>query len=398
MIVIDSQVSGISGDMLLCGLVDLGAGTSAITDVARAAEKHLEDSIIHKLDFVRRPKRGIDATCMVAEVEDPAHRKGSAMRQCISASASAVGLSDTASGYALSCIDTLLSAESRIHGTDADSVHLHEASGIDTAIDILGCAAAADELGIFDETVLSTCVAVGGGTVSFSHGTTSNPAPAVLEILRGSQIRICGGGVADELTTPTGASLLLHLADDFTEFYPPLSISGTGYGGGSKDFESFANVLRITRGRSEPARRDSITVLETNMDDVTGEMIGHVIDRVMRGGAYDVTAAPAITKKNRPTHLITVLCADEIAPTLISILEESGTLGIRVRRSERIVMPRAIRSHTITVGDHTIRVRAKTDPTTGRIHKLEFDDLCRASEILGLSIRETEQLIRDNIK
>ena len=400
-VVIDPQTSGISGDMLLCGLVDLGADTSGICDAARTAEKHLDGSSISRLDFVKRPRHGITATCMIAKASDPEYRQGYVMRDCIKKSASEIGLSDTASQYALECIDTILSAESRIHGESVDSVHLHEAAGVDTAIDILGCAVAADELKLFDEHIYSTAVAVGGGTVSFSHGVASNPAPAILEILCNSDIRICGGSIADELTTPTGAALLRHLADDSVEFYPPLKISNTGYGGGSKDFESFANVLRITIGTEDSendSKRDSIAILETNLDDVTGEVVGHVIDRAMHDGAYDITASPAITKKNRPAHVITIMCAEHLVPTMTSILQEAGTLGIRVRRSERFVVPRRIKTHTVVIDGTTISVRVKTDPSTGNILKLEFDDIRRASEMLGLSIRDTEQLIRDRIK
>ena len=398
-VVIDSSISGISGDMLLCALVDLGADTVRIRAGIGVAERHLPGSTINRLDFVRRKRHGIRATCLELDAaEDAGGRPAAEVRRCIEKSLPYLQLSDPASGYALDCIDSLISAESRIHGAAPGSVHLHEAASIDTVVDILGCAMALDHLGLFDEHVISTTVAVGGGTLDFSHGPVSNPAPAILEIFKNSGLQIRGGAVPEELTTPTGACLLANLAKTHREFYPPLHVESVGYGGGTKDFESFANVLKIVRGKTREVRTDSIAVLETNTDDTTGEILGGMVDRIMTHGAKDVTVSPAITKKNRPTNLITVMCADGDVDKMVDILmRETGSLGVRVRRSDRFVLPRTVKSHKVTLDGTAFDVRVKTGPA-GRAFKIEFDDVRDVSYRLGLPLREAEDLIRNAIK
>jgi len=398
-VVVDSQAAGISGDMLLCALVDLGADRSKIFSGMDVAKRHLPGSRVGRLDFAKRRKHGISATCLVLEIEeDVSGRRGAEIKGCIERSLPELDLSGRAKKFAASCIDTLIGAESRLHGVPADSVHFHEASSMDTVVDILGCAIALDDLGIFDDRVVSTAVAVGGGTVGFSHGENPNPVPAVLEILRNSQIPIRGGPVSEELTTPTGACMLANLATSSREFYPTLKVDSVGYGGGTKDFDSFPNVLRIVRG-SEPLQTDSIVVLETNVDDVSGEILGGLIDRVISRGAKDVTISHAITKKNRPASLVTVLCADDAVGKIVKTLtDETGTLGVRIRRSERLIQPRETKSEKITVGGTEFDVRFKVSPSTRKILKVEFDDIRTVSERLELPLRAAEDLIMDAIK
>ncbi len=417
-VVIDPQAAGISGDMLLCALVDLGADRSRIVSGVGTAAQHLPGSTVTRLDFARQKRRGMGATCIVLDVEDgESERHGTRIRRCVEEALPEIGLSDGAGAYALSCVDTLITAESRIHDEPADSVHLHEASSVDTVVDILGCAIALDDLGILGaddggkaEEVVCTPAAVGGGTVDFSHGTVSNPAPAVLEILRDSGIGMRGGGVARELTTPTGACLLANLAESCTEFYPPMRIRAVGYGGGANDFESVPNVLRIVRGdriggtgigtgnAATPYESDQVTVLETNMDDVSGEVVGHVIERMMATGALDVTVSPAITKKNRPSHLVTVMCTDDAVCALAGILTgHVGTLGVRIRRSDRLTLPRAVEPRRVCIRGTDFEVRIKVDPAARRLYKIEFDDVRTVADSLGVPLRDAEFLIRSAV-
>ena len=138
----------------------------------------------------------------------------------------------------------LINAESNVHGESESSVHFHEASSIDTVVDIIGTAIALDDLNLFHEEIFCSYVAIGGGTVSFSHGTTSNPAYAITEIFKNSNIIVTGGPVSEELTTPTGASILVNLASSCKEFFVDMSIDSVGYGSGTKEFDNFANVLK----------------------------------------------------------------------------------------------------------------------------------------------------------
>ena len=205
---IDCQVAGISGDMILSSLVDLGANKSKIIDGVQESSNFLPGSTIKKLDFIKVQKQGKTATQLVLELEENTHeRKGSEIKNCILSSSKKLGLSKSAKEFAENSINTLINAESHVHGESESCVHFHEASSIDTVIDILGTAIALDDLNLFEEEITCSHVAIGGGTVSFSHGTTSNPAYAITEIFKNSNIIVKGGPVKEELTTPTGASI-----------------------------------------------------------------------------------------------------------------------------------------------------------------------------------------------
>ena len=178
------------------------------------------------------------------------------------------------------------------------SVHFHEASSIDTVVDIIGTAIALDDLNLFNEEISCSPVAIGGGTVSFSHGTTSNPAYAITEIFKNSTIIVKGGPVNEELTTPTGASILVNLVSSCNEFFVDMSIDSVGYGLEQKILIHFANVLKLIQGKSnETLTKDTVQILETNLDDVSGEVIANTIEKLMENGAKDVLLVMQLQKK-----------------------------------------------------------------------------------------------------
>lgn len=402
-LVIDAQVAGISGDMLLSSLVNMGANKSKITDGSYSIEEFLKGSKITKMNFEKTIKYGTEATHLVLETSEKYHeRKGIDIQECILSTSDKIGLSEKAKVFAKESIRSLLYAESNIHGEPLESVHFHEASSIDTAIDIIGSAIALDDLKLFSDEIVSTPVAVGGGTLTFSHGTVSNPASAILEIFRGSDIAICGGQAKEELTTPTGASLLVNLVDRCSEFYPTMKIKSIGYGAGSKDFDGFPNVLKIVKGEPiEEFQLDTIQVLETNLDDVSGETIGHMIDRLIANGAKDVTVTGGITKKGRPTNLVSIICDSSSTNTLINTLvSETGTLGVRVRSSIRYLVPRVIVSVPIVVHGRNFTVRCKIvkHEETIKHFKVESDDIKTISDVLSLSFKTTSDLISSEVK
>ncbi len=401
-VVIDPQIAGISGDMILCSLVDLGANKTKIINGIRSIGKFLPDSIISEIKFKKIEKHGIVSTQLVLEiVEDVHERKGSEIKKAIIDSTNELGLSEQAKNFAKSCIDTLINSESNIHGVSVESVHFHEASSIDTLIDIVGITIALEDLRLFDEQIVCMPISVGGGSVTFSHGTMSNPASAVLEILKNSGLMIRGGQVNDELTTPTGACILVNLSKTSSEFYPAMKINSIGYGAGRKDFNTFSNVLKIVRGTEKNNfGRDIVKVLETNVDDVSGEILGNLIEKIMNRGAKDVSIYTGITKKGRPTNLVSVICDDltmhEIMDTLIS---ETGTLGIRVSTHERFTVPRRINEIRMNVEGNDILVHYKVFSFKGKFDfKIEFDDLKQISEVLNKPIRQIESLIRKEIE
>ena len=400
-VVIDPQIAGISGDMLLCSLVDLGASKNKIIDGIKKSEKFLPNSTIEKIDFQKIQKHGVDSTQLILEIDENIHeRMGSEIKKAIIESVNLLGLSEKAKNFSESCIDSLISAESKIHGIPEDSVHFHEASSIDTLIDIVGVAIALDDLGFYDEKILSLPVSVGSGFVTFSHGTMSNPASAILEIFKNSNLVIKGNDSNSELTTPTGACILINLTNIPIEFYPSMKIESVGYGAGQKDFESFSNVLKIVKGRDDSFNIDSVKILETNVDDISGEILGNLIEKIMLKGAKDVSIYPGITKKGRPTNLVSVICddikVDEIVDTLVL---ETGTLGIRISESNRFIVPRSNHETSIILDEQSFKVHFKKSLFKGKTDfKIEFDDLKNISNSIDKSIKETDSILRKEIK
>ena len=396
---IDCQVAGISGDMVLSSLVDLGANKSKIISGVKESANFLDGSTIRKLDFVKVQKKGKSATQLVLEIDENTHeRKGIDIKKCIQLSSKKLELSDSAKEFAENSINTLISAESIVHGESESSVHFHEASSIDTVVDIIGTAIALDDLNLFDEEISCSPVAIGGGTLSFSHGITSNPAYAITEIFKNSKIIIIGGPVNQELTTPTGASILVNLASSCNEFFVDMSIDSVGYGSGIKNFDEFANVLKLIKGKSnETLIKDVVQILETNLDDVSGEVIANTIEKLMENGAKDVTVSHAITKKGRPSQLVSVICDPKNSHLLLNLLiSETRTLGVRIRTSERYVVPRKILESIVTIQNKTFTIHYKT--SNSEHFKLEYEDIKSISNELNLSFNKTEELLRDQIK
>ena len=400
-IVIDPLIAGISGDMLLCSLVDLGADKNKIISGIKESEKFLTNSTIKKIDFQKIQKKGVQSTQLILEIDEDVHeRKGSEIKKAIIDSVNILELSKKGKIFAESCIDTLISSESKIHGVSEESVHFHEASSVDTLVDIIGITIALDDLKFFDEKILCMPISVGGGTVTFSHGTMSNPASAILEIFKNSNLKIKGNDSNEELTTPTGACILASLTNIAIDFYPSMKIESIGYGAGQKEFDSFSNVLKIVRGTENNFEIDSVKILETNVDDVSGEILGNLIEKIMEKGAKDVSIYHGITKKGRPTNLVSVICndsnMDEIVDTLVL---ETGTLGVRISESNRFIVPRSTHEISFTINDQSFQVHYKKSSFKGKNDfKIEFDDLKNISNAINKSVKETDSLLRREIE
>jgi len=402
-VIIDSQVAGISGDMVLSALINIGANKSKVIDEVYMAEDHLSGSKIQNFDFGKTIKHGIEATEILLDVKENIHdRKGIEIQECILLTADKIDLSEKAKVFAKESIKSLINAESKIHGEPIESVHFHEAAGIDTVVDIIGTAIALDDLNFFSEEIISMPVAVGSGTLAFSHGIVSNPASAILEIFRNSDIMISGGQTKEELTTPTGASLLANLTDKCSEFYPLMKVKSIGYGAGKKNFDLFANVLKIVKGeKSDYFQQDYVQILETNVDDVSGEVLGYMVDKIIANGAKDVTITPAITKKSRPTHLISVICEPSSVNAIFdTLVAETGTLGVRVRTSARFVVPRVIVTVPLIIHGKSFAVKCKMIKSQGVVKhfKVEASDVKSVADSLSLSFKDANELIRSEIK
>ena len=400
-LVIDPQVAGVSGDMILSCLVDLGANREKIISGIKSSK--FTESHINQISFIDTIKNGIRSTSLDLDIEESCTCSAIDMQHAVLNATKSLHLSPMSISFAKSCIEKLISAEAKVHGLDISKVHLHETASIDTLIDIVGTAIALDDLDLFNDNILCMPVCIGGGTFEFSHGTMSNPSSAVLEIFKGSGMYIQGNNISAELATPTGAAIISSIAKPIRH-YPQFQVTSVGYGAGQRDHKTFANVLKMVRGNRYDHllddTADNVTILETNVDDVSGEILGSLVDHLMANGARDVSMYNGITKKSRSTTLISIVCDHNTSDTLIDILiSETGTLGVRVSRVDRVVVPRTIHTKKITLDDQSFTIRYKRSSFKGRESlKIEFDDLLHISTKLDKSIKDIEYQIRGEIK
>jgi pyridinium-3,5-bisthiocarboxylic acid mononucleotide nickel chelatase len=274
-------------------------------------------------------------------------------------------------------VRAIAEVEAALHDADPAQVHLHEIGGLDTVVDTVGTAAALDLLGV---TALHCApVALGSGTVATRHGLLPVPAPATAALLARAGAPVVGAGEG-ETATPTGAALLLAAGAVFGPL-PAMRLGAVGYGAGGRDRPDRPNVLQALLGEEQGAVTGMV-LLETNVDDVTGEVLGHLVALLLDAGAADAWLTPIVMKKGRPAHTVHVLVAPERAAACERIvLAETGSLGLRRSPVERPALPR--RTTAVSVGDHPVRV--KHGPWGA---KPEHDDVAAAAAALGLPLRE----------
>ncbi len=408
-IIVDPQVSGISGDMLLSSLVDGGADKNKIITNINKIQKHFPDTKINKTDFIRTESNGIKATRFIFDFEEKAKEKNAVdMYRIIANCCHSIDLSEKAKKFAIESIKTIIHAESTIHNKEVKQLHLHESSSIDTGADLIGCATALDDLDLLNNsTFYTTKVAVGGGITKFSHGIIPNPTNAILEIFKVFEIPIRGGPIDTELTTPTGASMLVNLNPEKITNYPEFIPEKIGYGTGTKKFDEIPNILRVSIGRTDlfsNIQTDTVTVLETNIDDINGELMGNLIDKISTAkdaAVKDVTVTNGITKKNRPTYILKVICSDEVEKKVAEIIfQETGTLGIRKSRVERYLLSRFNLLIPIEIEQRNFVVNVKISKNpNGEITNIkpEYDDVKKISDRLNYPLRRTVEIVNNLI-
>lgn len=395
---IDCQVAGISGDMFLGALIDLGADFDRIVSAIRSLESWGYGYKNIKVDIKHVMRKGFKATRIDVAAESASKKDARELIDIVENTAKKIKLSEKARKFASNVIHTLVESETSLHRKNIDDAHLHEVGLIDTVAEIIGSAVAMETLGLFNSKIYASPVSVGGGLFKFSHGTVSSPAPATLAIFTSKSFPIKGGPVESELATPTGASLLVNLVQEVSRFYPEMTPTKVGYGAGYKDFEEMPNVLRITIG--EPLEnwllKDEIAILETNLDDVTGEIVGNSVERLLREGAKDVSIIPMFTKKNRPGQIVKVVADRKDVKHLSRvIMEETGTLGVRVYPCERLIVNREQFAVDVNIDDTKERVAVKVakDRSGKIIHiKPEYEDVKKIADRTGKPLREIIEL------
>jgi len=322
-------MSGVSGDMLLGALVDAGAELAAIQ--AGIDSLGLPSC---RLDAQEVKKKGFRAVKVnVLHEPEHKHRHLHHITDIIVASQ----LSLPQKELAKRIFTRLGEAEAKVHGTTIQKVHFHEVGAVDSIADIVGSAIGLDLLGI--ERVFCSPVPTGGGFVEIAHGRVSVPAPATAELLQG--VPLAPSSVQAELTTPTGAAIVTTVAESFGGL-PAMRIERIGYGAGTRDLESQANLLRLIVGQTdEQVESDQVWILETNLDDVSGEVIGHTTALLMDAGALDVYTTAIQMKKNRPAVMVSVICrADDVSQLEAILFRETTTLGVRRWPASRHTLPR----------------------------------------------------------
>jgi uncharacterized protein (TIGR00299 family) protein len=310
--------SGISGDMTLGALVDAGVDLAAI-------QTGIDSLGLPSCQLTREEvkRKGFRAT-KVDVVHEPehAHRHLHHITDMIDASA----LTESQKELAKRIFTCLGEAEAKVHGTTIRKVHFHEVGAVDSIADIVGSAIGLDLLGV--DRIACSPIPTGTGHITIAHGRVAVPAPATAELLTG--IPLENSAIEAELTTPTGAAIVATVVDEFGPL-PGLTIDAIGYGAGTRELESQANVLRLIVGTTpESHHADQVWVLETNIDDVAGEVIGHCTTLLAEAGALDVYTTAIQMKKNRPGIKVSVLCqAGDIAKLEKILFRETATLGIR---------------------------------------------------------------------
>ncbi len=358
--------SGISGDMVLGALIDLGTPVKWL-------QKELSRLPLAGFHLTVTPvmRNGIQATSVSVDVEDSSYsRDYKKIKLLLEGSP----LSDDIKSTSLTIFERLALAEARIHGCTPDEVHFHEVGGVDAIVDIVGTVLCLKKLGI--DQVISSKIPMGSGFVDCQHGKLPVPAPATIEILKGAPVY--GTGVAAELVTPTGAAIITCLAESFGPL-PPMHVKKTSYGAGRRELADRPNLLRIISGTpadsTEGLLTDEVIILETCIDDMNPELFGYIMERLFSDGALDVYFIPLHMKKNRPGTMIQVLCEEAGKDALIQrLLSETTSLGVRYYKATRKILAREQLSIRTSFGK--IQVKRIKDPDGGERLVPEYD-VCR---------------------
>ena len=365
-------VAGLAGDMLLAALIDAGAELETLRAVPRALG--IEGV---EIDVERVERQGIGALHLRIDAsDDQDHRQYGHIRELVERA----DLSERARGRSLDAFRRLAEVEGGIHGVRPEDVHFHELGSLDTLVDICGAFVLLEELRV--ERVVSSPLPFARGFVDAAHGVLPLPAPATLGLLVGAEL--VGVDAEAELVTPTGAAIAATAVDAWSAL-PPLTLERVGYGAGTKDFGDRPNVVRVVLGSRSPPTVP-VVVLETNLDDLSPELVPDAIERCFEAGALDVWTVPVQMKKGRPGFVLSVLAPpDAQAAIARAVLEETSALGVRVSRLERYELDREERAVEVAGGS----VRIKVGLLDGRVVNFapEHDDCAAVAKSSGRSVK-----------
>jgi len=338
--------SGISGDMVLGALIDMGLDIKILR--RELSKLRIMD---YSISASKAERHHITGTSFKVKFkESHHHRTFSDIKNLISKSE----LSAKVKELSVSIFFNLAKAEAKVHGSKVSEVHFHEVGAIDSIVDIVGTAVGIEQLGI--EKIYSSALPLGSGWVETVHGRMPVPAPAALELLR--NIPVTPSPIKSELTTPTGAAIIKTIAKGFGNM-PQMKIEKIGYGIGTRDFEQIPNIFRIVTGEGSGGM-EKLLMIETNIDDMNPQIYDYLMTRLFKKGALDVFLTPIQMKKGRPAVLLNVLCnEDKKAQVMDTIFEETTTIGIRTSEVNRYCLERGTSEIITPYGKVNVKISHK---------------------------------------
>lgn len=373
--------AGVSGDMILGALVAAGADARALSERLQLLDVSNFDVTFHTTD-----RSGISAMRAVVKTEDESHQRHLSTILKIIARAR---LSDGVRSRASRIFTRLAEAEGSVHNIPPEQVHFHEVGAMDAIIDVVGACIGFELLGV--ERFVSSPLHVGNGTVEMAHGRFPVPAPAVAELLR--DIPVYATDIEGELVTPTGAAIISTICTEFGPL-PAMRVSAAGYGAGARAYERFPNALRVFVGEAAgDVLAERLYVVETNLDDISPQIVGHLMERALERGALDCFFTPVQMKKNRPGVLVSILCRPSEREAMQQLLfDETTTLGVRSQEVER----RALARESVSVQTEFGPIRVKIGRKDGRVTHAapEYDDCRAAARKHNAPLRDVEAAAR----
>ncbi|MFX0013140.1 MAG: nickel pincer cofactor biosynthesis protein LarC [Promethearchaeota archaeon] len=399
--IIDPSVSGAAGDLLIAALLDTQEASYRIEFCELFQNLLTKYDPEFQLKCLSVKKQGF-LGCQIRTETDKKFLPQE-LNKILTELSNQLNFSPKSHEMALKAYSFLLKAEAKVHGQDLNNVHFHELSTIDTIFDIIGFTYLWDQLGLFKSQTYILPIAVGGGLLKIAHGQVSAPGPATIEIVQQGELLIKGGPIEEELLTPTGASLLASLDATSINYLPLMKIHEIGRSFGTRSYkQGISSYLQFLRG-SVPIdlAEEEINILETNVDDVDGETLGYLFDILFEEKlVLDLSIISTVSKKNRPGFLIQAIVEPSKSLQVTTILaRELGTLGVRVLRGFRHIVPRELTIHQIKVLNNEETVQLKKGFLNSELisEKIEYEDLKRIARQKGVSLREINKRILTEI-
>jgi uncharacterized protein (TIGR00299 family) protein len=374
--------AGASGNMILGALIAAGVDVNELSAELRKLNLPDFELTVESVD-----RSGISAVHVSVEIPDEKkHRHLPEIESIIVSST----LSDSVKARSIAIFRRLADAEAKVHGIDVEKVHFHEVGAFDALIDIVGSCIGFEMLHI--ERFECSKIHVGSGFVEMAHGKFPVPPPAVTEILK--NIPIYSTEVEGELITPTGAALIAELSDSYNGI-PEISLELSAYGAGTRNPVKFPNVLRILIGESNAgaAGTEQLTLLETNIDDLSPQILGYVMERAFELEALDCWFTPIQMKKNRPATMVSILCSNENEQRMLELLyRETTTIGVRVQKVSRNFLDREVKTISTEFGEVGVKIASRKGEVMNS--QPEFEHLKTVAKANDVPLRSVLEAVR----